>query len=101
MLGIARGCEEYSGFGSRGGRARIANVGGEEFSVDARGVCGRVLVNLCRSNVWRHETICIGIGGNPRRRRGLVGRRERARRHGSDEELDEDTSEEGKEDVNQ
>jgi len=99
MLGIARGGEEYGGFGSCGGRAGVADVGGKEFGIDACRVGGGVVVNLCRSNIWRHKTIRIGVGGNSRRRR--VGKRKRARRHGSDEELDEDTGEEGDEDVNQ
>jgi len=99
MLGVTRGGEEYGGFGSRGGRTSIADISGKEFGIDARGVGGRVIVNLGRSNVWRHKAICISVGRNSRGRR--VGKRKRARRHASDKELDEDTDEEGDEDVNQ
>lgn len=101
VLGIARSSEEDGGFGSRGGRTGITNVCGEELGVDTRRVSGRVVVNLRRSNIWRHEAvICVGVGGDSGRRRRRVGKREGARRHASDEELDEDTSEEGNEDVN-
>jgi len=99
MLGITWGSDEYGRFGSRGGRASVADIGGKEFGIDPRRVGGRVVVNLCRSNVWRHKIICVGVGKNSRRRR--VGRRERARGHASGEELDEDTGEEGNEYVNQ
>ena len=100
MLGIARGGEEDGGFGSRGGRAGIANIGGEEFGVNTRGVGGRVVVNLRRSNVWGHKVVIrVGVGDSRRRRQ--IGKREGARGDTSDEELDENTDEEGDEDVNQ
>ena len=102
MLGIARGGEENGGFSSRGGRAGVTNIGGEEFGIVTCGLGGRVVVNFCRSYVWRHKTVIhVGIGRNSRGRRGRVGKRERVGSHASDEELDEDTGEESNEEVNQ
>ena len=98
----ARGGEENGGFGSRSGRTGITNVGGEEFSIDTRGLGGRVVVNFRRSYVWRHEIIIyVGIGRSSRRRRRRAGKRGRAGSRASDEELDEDTGEESGKDVNQ
>lgn len=101
MLGIARGGEEDGGFCSSGGRAGVTDIGGEELGIDTRGLGGRVVVNFCRSYVWRHKIVaCVGIGRNPRRRRGRVGERNRAGSHASDKELDEDTGEESDKEVN-
>ena len=101
MLGVARGSKEDGGLGPRGSRAGIANISGEEFSINTRGFSGRVVVNLRRSNIWRHKIIdCVGNGGNSRGGR-RVEKGEGAGRHPSDEELDEDTGEEGNKDVNQ
>ena len=95
MLGIARGSKENGGLSSRGGRTRITNVSREEFSVDSRGFSRGIVVNLRRSNVWRHEIVVVHVGAG----RGLGGRRparrrERTRRYAPDEELDEDTCKE-------
>lgn len=101
MLGIARSSEENGGFSSRGGGTSKANVSGEEFGVDTGGVGGGIVVNLRRSNVWRHEilVVCVGIGGNSRGCRPAW-RREGTRRYAPNEELDEDTSKEGDKHVN-
>lgn len=102
MLRVARSGKENGGFGARRGRTGITNVGGEEVGVDTGGVAGRVIVNFSRPHVWRYETVfCVGVSRNPRGRRRRVGRRERAGRHASDEELEEDTGQEGDYNVNQ
>lgn len=100
MLGITRGSEENSGFGSRGCGTRITNVSGEQFGVDTRGFGRRVVVSLRRSNVWGHEIVVyVGTGKNFRGC-GPAWRGERARRYIPNEELDEDTRKEGGKQVN-
>lgn len=46
VLGIARGGEENGRLGTGGGRARVANVGGEQFGIDTCGLGRGVVVNL-------------------------------------------------------